>query len=148
MPFPARVRQVGYWVITIALAWEVGFGGLSDLARLEYVRLVVARLGYPLYLLTILGVWKVLAAAALLVPRRPLLKEWAYAGCFFAFKGAAASRTAVGEPLLRLVWAAARVWIHRGLLDATTSGATVASRSRRTALSRPFQSAWMSRRCT
>jgi hypothetical protein len=93
----SRARRIGYWVITIALGWEVGFGGFSDLVRLEYVRVIVIRLGYPLYLLTILGIWKILATIVLLVPRHPLLKEWAYAGCFFAFTGAAASHLATGS---------------------------------------------------
>jgi DoxX-like family len=87
-------RPVAYWSITVALAWELAFGGYSDLARLEYVRAIVSRLGYPLYLLTILAVWKLLAAVVLLVPRLSLPKEWAYAGCFFVFTGAAASHLA------------------------------------------------------
>jgi hypothetical protein len=93
-------RTVAYWVVTVALAWELAFGGYSDLARLEYVRVIVSRLGYPLYLLTILGVWKVLAAVVLLVPRFSLPKEWAYAGCFFAFTGAAASHFAAHSRFL------------------------------------------------
>jgi hypothetical protein len=38
----------------------------------------------------------VLAAIAILVPRFPRLKEWAYAGIFFDLTGAAASVAAVG----------------------------------------------------
>ena len=55
-------------------------------------------LGYPTYFLTILGIWKVLGAIAMLVPRFPRLKEWAYAGIFFDLTGAAASWAAVGGP--------------------------------------------------
>jgi DoxX-like family len=94
LPTVSRRRAVLYWVITVGLAWELAFGGLSDLLRLEYVRVIVDRLGYPLYLLTILGVWKLLAAVVLLAPRLPLVKEWAYAGSFFAFTGASASHIA------------------------------------------------------
>jgi hypothetical protein len=61
---------------------------------------IVSRLGYPLYLLTILGVWKLLAAVVLLAPRLPRAKEWAYAGCFFAFTGAAASHFAAHSRFL------------------------------------------------
>ncbi len=57
---------------------------------------VVPVLGYPMYFFAILGVWKVLGAVAILVPRYPLLKEWAYAGIFFDLTGAAASCAAVG----------------------------------------------------
>jgi hypothetical protein len=46
--------------------------------------------------MTILGVWKVLGAIAILVPRFPRLKEWAYAGIFFDLTGAAATWAAVG----------------------------------------------------
>ncbi len=53
-------------------------------------------LGYPLYFFHILGFWKVLGAIAILVPRFPRLKEWAYAGIFFDLTGAAASCVAVG----------------------------------------------------
>jgi DoxX-like family len=54
-------------------------------------------LGYPLYVLAIIGVWKLLATIALLAPRFPLLKEWAYAGSFFVFSGAVASHIAAGD---------------------------------------------------
>jgi hypothetical protein len=60
-------------------------------------------LGYPIYLLTILGVWKILGVVALLIPKFPLLKEWAYAGFFFAMSGAAFSHIAVGDPMKELV---------------------------------------------
>ena len=53
-------------------------------------------LHYPAYFVTILGVWKVLGAIAILVPRFPRLKEWAYAGIIFDLTGAAASTAAVG----------------------------------------------------
>ena len=71
---------------------------------------MMTRLGYPLYLLTILGIWKILGAIAVLVPRFPLLKEWSYAGFFFAMSGAVFSHIAVGDaardlfgPLLLIV---------------------------------------------
>jgi DoxX-like family len=93
--------QTIYWILTIGLAWELGFGGISDLLRLDYVRSTVEHLGYPLYLLTILGVWKVFATVALLIPGFLLLKEWAYAGSFFMFTGAAASHIASGDALIK-----------------------------------------------
>jgi len=58
---------------------------------------VVTHLGYPVYVLTILGCWKLLGGVALLVPRFPHLKEWAYAGIFFELTGAAASHAARGD---------------------------------------------------
>ncbi|WP_204350758.1 DoxX family protein, partial [Klebsiella variicola] len=46
-------------------------------------------LGYPLYLLTLIGLWKILGCIAIVVPKFPLVKEWAYAGLVFAMSGAA-----------------------------------------------------------
>jgi uncharacterized membrane protein YphA (DoxX/SURF4 family) len=73
-------------------------GGVAQLARVPgVVDGFVRVLGYPPYFVTILGFWKVLGAIAILVPRFPRLKEWAYAGIFFDLTGAAASSAAVGS---------------------------------------------------
>ena len=65
---------------------------------------VLAHLGYPVYLLTILGVWRLLGTIALLVPRFPRLKEWAYAGTFIELTGAAASGAARGDDMGTVIW--------------------------------------------
>jgi hypothetical protein len=57
----------------------------------------ITQLGYPIYFLTILGVWKILGAVTVLIPKFPLLKEWAYAGFFFAMSGAIFSHIAFGN---------------------------------------------------
>ena len=49
---------------------------------------MMTHLGYPIYFLTIIGVWKILGVVAVLVPRFPLVKEWAYAGFAFTMTGA------------------------------------------------------------
>ena len=95
-------RAAVYWLATAAVVAESAVGGAWDLARLPYVASLVTHLGYPSYFLGLLGVWKVLAAAALLVPRRALLKEWAYAGCFFTYSGAIVSHLATGYALSEL----------------------------------------------
>lgn len=84
-------RPVVYWVATGVVAAELAVGGVWDLARLSFVADVVAHLGYPSYFLVLLGCWKVAGAAVLLVPRWPLVKEWAYAGAFFVYTGAIVS---------------------------------------------------------
>jgi len=60
-------------------------------------------LGYPVYLLTILGIWKILGTIAVLIPKFPLLKEWAYAGFFFIMSGAIFSHIAVSDPVTELL---------------------------------------------
>jgi hypothetical protein len=100
-PDPARHRRAswrsaGYWLATAALAAELGVGGCWDIARLPAVRDLVTHLGYPSYFLVLLGTWKVLGAITVLAPRRPLLKEWAYAGAFFAYTGAIVSHLTTG----------------------------------------------------
>jgi DoxX-like family len=92
-------RLAGYWLATVLVAGELGLGGAWDIARIPYVRGLVTHLGYPSYFLVLLGAWKVLGAVALLVPRRPLLKEWAYAGAFFTYSGAIVSHLSTGYDL-------------------------------------------------
>src|SRR6266545_5129434 len=94
-----RWRAAGYWLATAAVTGELAVGGIWDIARLPFVRDVVTRLGYPEYFLVLLGTWKILGAAALLVPYRPALKEWAYAGAFFTYTGAIVSHLTTGYAL-------------------------------------------------
>ena len=92
-----KAKPILYWVTTILVALPIGSGGVAQVAHSQQnVDGFVHVLGYPLYFVTILGVWKVLGAIAILVPRFPRLKEWAYAGIFFDVTGAAASCAAVG----------------------------------------------------
>jgi DoxX-like family len=94
-----RWRPAGYWLATLPVAAELGLGGIWDIERLPMVRDLVVGLGYPSYFLVLLGSWKVLGAVVLLVPRRPLLKEWAYAGAFFTYTGAIVSHLITGYAL-------------------------------------------------
>ena len=93
----AWARLVAYWLLTIVVAFEMAAGALWDLLHIEYVRVVLTHLGYPLYLLYIIGVPRIPCAMALLAPRFPRLKEWAYAGAFFNYAGAAASHLLAGD---------------------------------------------------
>jgi uncharacterized membrane protein YphA (DoxX/SURF4 family) len=96
-PAPSRGRTIAYWVTTVLIVFVLGAGGVGDLLRPPQVVELITHLGYPAYVCVILGVWKVLAVIALLAPRTPRLKEWAYAGIVFDFTGAAASHIAVGD---------------------------------------------------
>jgi len=91
-----RGKSIAYWTTTILVAFFIS-GGVTQVAQyLANPHGTVPELGYPTYFFAILGVWKVLGAIAILVPRFPRLKEWAYAGIFFDLTGAAASCAAVG----------------------------------------------------
>jgi uncharacterized membrane protein YphA (DoxX/SURF4 family) len=92
-----KTKNILYWTTTVLIAFFIGGGGLAQVAHVKgTVDGFVHILGYPAYFVTILGVWKVLGPIAILVPRFPRLKEWAYAGIFFDLTGAAASSAAVG----------------------------------------------------
>jgi hypothetical protein len=91
-----KTKAIAYWSTTILVAIFIGSGGLAQVAQFQSnVRGVVPIFGYPTYFFAILGFWKVLGAIAILVPRFPRLKEWAYAGIFFDLTGAVASCVAV-----------------------------------------------------
>jgi len=92
-----KVRSIIYWISTVLLAFCIGSGGVAELAHVTANADGIVRLGYPLYFVTIIGFWKVLGAIAILAPRFPRLKEWAYAGIFFNMTGAAASHAAAGD---------------------------------------------------
>jgi uncharacterized membrane protein YphA (DoxX/SURF4 family) len=99
-----RAKMITYWIATGLLAAELGLGGIWDVLRIPLVRNVVTDLGYPTYFLVLLGIWKLLGAAALIVPRFPLLKEWAYAGAFFVFSGAIVSHLTTGKNLQEIAF--------------------------------------------
>jgi len=95
----SKRNKIIYWSATLFLSLGMLAGGIQQLLQIGGYNEIVTRLGYPLYMLSILGGWKILGVAALLLPRRPLLKEWAYAGFFFAMSGAALSHLIMKEPL-------------------------------------------------
>jgi uncharacterized membrane protein YphA (DoxX/SURF4 family) len=91
----SRGRSVAYWVTTALVTAELAVGGVWDLLRIDYVRGVIEHLGYPPYLLTIMGAWKLAGAVVLLIPRFPRLKQWAYAGATINYASAVASHLIV-----------------------------------------------------
>jgi hypothetical protein len=97
------VRSAVYWTATLLIALAMLSGGAAYLLGAEVPLRGMADLGYPAYFVTILGIWKVLGGLALIVPRLPLLKEWAYAGIAFDLTGAAFSHAAVGDPVAKVV---------------------------------------------
>lgn len=95
--------KIIYWIATVWLAFGMIYTGVIQLMHHELEVTLFTKLGYPLYLLTILGVWKILGSIAVLMPKSALIKEWAYAGFFFAMSGAFASHIANGDPANELI---------------------------------------------
>lgn len=92
-------NRIIYWIFTAWLALGMTSTGIVQLMKMKEEVDMFARLGYPEYLLTIIGVWKILGVVAVLIPKFPLLKEWAYAGFFFCMSGAIVSHMALGDPI-------------------------------------------------
>ena len=105
-----KAGKIIYWISTVWLSLGMlstgtmqllkvrGQGGTGSPGGIESM----AHLGYPVYLMTILGIWKILGVLALLIPKFPLLKEWAYAGFFFIMSGAVISHIELGDPVSEL----------------------------------------------
>jgi DoxX-like protein len=100
----SKTRKVIYWIATLWLSSGMLATGILQLTKTEAQGSVsppgvegIKHLGYPVYFLTILGLWKILGVIAVLIPKYPLLKEWAYAGFFFIMSGAIFSHIAVND---------------------------------------------------
>jgi uncharacterized membrane protein YphA (DoxX/SURF4 family) len=85
-------RTVFYWITTVISAMAFLIPGIGNLIHLPHFANDMTHLGYPAYFLTIFGIWKILGAIAIIIPRFKRLKEWAYAGMVFDLTGAAYSR--------------------------------------------------------
>lgn len=94
----SKTNKIIYWIATLWLSLGMVSTGVVQLIKLQEEVDMITRLGYPLYFLTLLGIWKMLGVAAILVPKYPLLKEWTYAGFFFTMSGAVYSHIAVNDP--------------------------------------------------
>ena len=94
-----KVGKITYWISTIWLSLGMVSSGIVQLLHLEAETEFILELGYPVYFLTILGAWKILGVVAILMPKFPLLKEWAYAGFFFCMSGAIFSHLAMKDNL-------------------------------------------------
>jgi uncharacterized membrane protein YphA (DoxX/SURF4 family) len=98
-----KTKTITYWGSTALLAFVLLSGGIAYLAHQADAAAGMAQLGYPSYLLVILGVWKVAGGLVVLAPGLPRLKEWAYAGAVFDLTGAAASHLASGNDARHVV---------------------------------------------
>jgi hypothetical protein len=100
----SKGKVIAYWITTALIALQVLAGAYFDLTKFPDFSKIAEHLGYPLYLLTILGVARILALLALLAPRFPRLKEWTYAGLFFEYSLALVSHITVGDGAIVWIW--------------------------------------------
>lgn len=101
-------KTLGFWIPTVLVCLASLGGGVMDLTHNPELAGAMSHLGYPAYVMTLLGAWKIAGVIALLVPGFPRLKEWAYAGFVFDLSGAVFSHAASGDgivapPLVLLV---------------------------------------------
>jgi hypothetical protein len=89
--------KIIYWIFTLWMALGMVSTATVQLMKNKDELANFTNLGYPSYLMTIIGVWKILGVIAILIPKRLLLKEWAYAGFFFVMSGAVISHFIVGD---------------------------------------------------
>jgi hypothetical protein len=99
-----KAEKIIYWIFTIWLAVGMLSTGIVQLFKIKVGTGIggvdnIIHLGYPVYVLTVLGIWKILGVVALLIPKFPLLKEWAYAGIFFTVTGALFSHIESGDSI-------------------------------------------------
>ena len=90
-------NKIIYWIATALLSFGMLGSGISQLLHVKEMDEIITHVGYPLYFMYIIGTWKVLGVIAILIPKFPLLKEWAYAGFFFLMTGALFSHLAIGD---------------------------------------------------
>ncbi|MCC9072955.1 DoxX family protein [Flavobacterium sp. F-65] len=95
-----KTNVIIYWVSTILLSIGMFSGGIAQLLKAKETVDGIVHLGYPIYFTSIIGTWKVLGVIVLLIPKFALMKEWAYAGFFFAMSGAVFSHVASGDAIL------------------------------------------------
>ncbi|HXS35896.1 MAG TPA: DoxX family protein [Flavipsychrobacter sp.] len=102
---PSKARRIAYWVLTIYLAFESILSATWDFNWLNkgFALGIMKQIGFPSYFLIIKGIGTLLAAPIFLLPRLPLLKEWAYFGTFLIYVGAIASHLLVGDGVAPMI---------------------------------------------
>lgn len=97
-----KTAKIIYWVATLWLSLGMVSSAIIQIIQHKKELEMLARLGYPAYLATLLGILKIPAVIIVLLPGLKLLKEWAYAGFFFCMLGALYSHLAVSDPFSEL----------------------------------------------
>lgn len=92
-----NIRTVAYWASTVTLAFFIGSGGIAYVLQADFTISGFVVLGLPVYVMVLVGVWKVLGSIVILLPGLPRVKEWAYAGLVFDVTGAIVAHWAVSD---------------------------------------------------
>ncbi|MBS3136681.1 DoxX family protein [Candidatus Woesearchaeota archaeon] len=95
-----KALKITFWIITILFCLANFLSGIAELFPNQQAIDAMAHLGYPAYLLTILGVAKVAGSIAILQTKFRTIKEWAYAGFVIDYIGASLSIYFSGDGLL------------------------------------------------
>lgn len=95
-----KKRKITYWIATAWLSLGMLSTGIVQVILMDEEVEKMSNLGYPSYFLIMIGIWKILGVIAVLIPKTPLIKEWAYAGFFFLMTGAIFTHIAVGDHTL------------------------------------------------
>jgi len=99
-----KFEKISFWVLILLFGALMTMSSMLYLTRQPAMVQALHQLGYPEYLLSILGTAKLLGVVALLQTRYAVLKEWAYAGFTINLIGASWSHAATGEsPMVPLV---------------------------------------------
>ncbi|MEI2673158.1 MAG: DoxX family protein [Chitinophagaceae bacterium] len=115
----SKRNNIIYWISTLWLSLGMASTGIVQCMQKELEVTFITGLGYPAYLLIIIGIWKLLGVIVVLAPKLPLMKEWAYAGFFFVMSGALFSHLAVNNgikeiaPALLLLVLTIVSWLFR-----------------------------------
>lgn len=95
--------KITYWIVTSLFCLFMLMDGVMGIMRVEEGQEIMRHLGYPIYIMTILGTFKILGGIGILQNNFKTLKEWAYAGCTFHFLGASASRAYGGDSIILII---------------------------------------------
>lgn len=97
-------KTVAYWIFTALTALAIGGSGITQFLKPdELVQNLTVNLGYPMYIMALMGVFKISGAVVILAPGLPRLKEWAYAGIFINMVGGAYSHVAAKDPIGEMI---------------------------------------------
>ncbi len=93
-----KAKTIAYWIFTAMVSVQIIMGAILDFSNNVNFKLTLSHLGYPKYLLPILGAYRIAALIVILSPKMPRIKEWMYAGVFAELVIAVISHMAVSDP--------------------------------------------------